>query len=74
MVYTLTDHIKDVKMFKIHKWNHQPQLRAELFLRKSRGREREKKKSRHHDVISMVCTLIEHSSRLISAREICQLL
>ena len=32
-----------------------------------------KNKWRHHDVISWVCTLIEHSSPPISAREIAQL-
>ena len=42
------------------------------------AREREKKKQTknklcHHQVISVVCTLIEHSSRQISSREIAQL-
>ena len=71
MVYTLTDHIKDVKMFKIHRWTTSRSC-AQSCLSENRAREREK--SHHHDVISMVCTLIEHSSRLISAPEICQLL
>ena len=40
---------------------------------KNRAREKGKHKWRHHDVISLVCTLIEHSSPPISAREIAQL-
>ena len=40
----------------------------------SRAREKEKNKPRHHHVIFMDCTVIEHGSRQISAREIAQLL
>ena len=39
----------------------------------NRAREKEKNKSLHHQVISMVCTVFEHSSRPISGREITQL-
>ena len=39
----------------------------------NRARGKGKNKWRHHDVISWVCTLIEHSSPPISAREIAQL-
>ena len=35
----------------------------------NRAREKEKNKLRHHDVISMVCTLFEQSSQPIRARE-----
>ena len=41
--------------------------------RKSRVAERENK-WRHHHIIFMVCSLIEHSSQPISARESAQLL
>ena len=39
----------------------------------NRAREKEKNKSRHHHIISTVCTVFEHSSRPISGREITQL-
>ena len=47
------------------------------FLGKSRAREKNREKKTelpHHHVISTVCTLIEHSSPSISAREIVRLL